>query len=446
MDVMDTSANRRIPVLMEMVAALSRATDAKEVLQEFAAGFLKLYGPRGYVSLSTRGLEPGEYKITRLITDDLGDKLAEADPWKKWSTLSVHRGGFLGQIIRTAYPQAISNLNIRNDPVVGDALARYCSVMAIPLFDNGEPLNWAITFKEDPAGYTVEELEESVLRSNLGGTMVKSAIMTKQLREAHQAIRHEVEQIARIQRALLPASLPKIPGLDIGVHYETFDQAGGDMYALRPLRPATSATLIGDECCDPSGPWGVLIADVSGHGPAAAVVMAMMQAIFDAYPREPEGPAEVLEHANRHLFAKRIEHQFVTALFAIYDPDTRRLTYARAGHNPPVWMRPAPGGRWDMAHLDRVGGVPLGILEDVAYEETTITLDSGQTILFYTDGITEAMSPEGHMFGTEGIENSLTECTGEPECAINHITSTLKHHEENVRPTDDQTIVVMRVT
>jgi sigma-B regulation protein RsbU (phosphoserine phosphatase) len=446
MTVMNTSDSRRLPVLMEMVAALSRAGDAREVLHEFAVGFEKLYGPRGYVSLSTRGLEPGEYKITRLITDDVANKLGEADPWKAGSQLPVHRGGFFGHVIRTAYPQVVRNLNVTNDPVVGDALAKYGSMMAVPLYDDGEPLNWAITFLEDAQGFTMEELEESVLRSNLGGTMVKNAIMTKELREAHRAIRHEVEQIARIQRALLPAVVPEIQGLNIGVHYEVFDQAGGDMYALRPLRPIKARSLIEDDCCDPCGPWGILVADVSGHGPAAAVLMAMMRAIFDAYPREPEGPAEVLEHANRHLFAKRIENRFVTALFAIYDPETRRLTYARAGHNPPVWMRPARGEGWDMACLDAVGGVPLGIADDVSYEESTIELNPGQTIVFYTDGITEALSPQGKMFGVEGIEHSLTECTGNPECAIEHITSTLKHHEQNVRPTDDQTLVVMKVT
>jgi sigma-B regulation protein RsbU (phosphoserine phosphatase) len=444
MDVVDTSGSQRLPVLMEMVAALSRATDAKEVLHEFAVGFRKLYGPRGYVSLSTRGLKPGEYKITRLITDDIVHKLGEADPWNAWSRLPVHRGGFFGQVIRTAYPQVVHHLNVRNDPAVGDALAKYGSMMAIPLYDNGEPLNWAITFREATEGFTMEELEESVLRSNLGGAMVKNAVITRQLRDAHAAIRHEVEQIAGIQRALLPASVPEIPGLGIGVHYETFDQAGGDMYALRPLRPIKGGSMIEDDCCDPCGPWGVLIADVSGHGPAAAVVMAMMRAIFDAYPREPEGPAEVLEHANRHLFAKRIEHRFVTALFAVYDPDTRRLTYARAGHNPPVWMRPAGQGGWDMARLDDIGGLPLGIEEDVRYEQATISLDPGQTLVLYTDGVTEALSPAGRMFGVEGIEHSLTECTGEPQCAIEHITSTLKHHEENVRPSDDQTLVVMR--
>jgi len=93
MTVMDTSDSRRLPVLMEMVAALSRAADAREVLHEFAVGFEKLYGPRGYVSLSTRGLEPGEYKITRLITDDVVHKLGEADPWRAASPEGQQRPG-----------------------------------------------------------------------------------------------------------------------------------------------------------------------------------------------------------------------------------------------------------------------------------------------------------------------------------------------------------------
>ena len=442
----DTSGNPRIPILMEMVAALSRATGPNEVLRGFAEGFLRLYGPRGYVSLSTRGLAPGEYKITRLLTGDFVNEMTRTDPWKQWSQLPVHRGGFFGQIIRTAYPQIVNHLDIRNDPVVGDALTEYGSLLAIPLFDEGEPLNWAISLRQEPEGYTVEELEESILRSNLGGWAVKNAVITRQLREAHAEIRREVDQIAKIQRALLPASIPDIPGLDIDVNYEMFDQAGGDMYALRPLRPLKAGVLIGEGCCDPQGPWAILVGDVSGHGPAAAVVMAMMQSIIEAYPREPEGPAEVLEHANRHLCSKRIESRFVTAFLAIYDPVSRRFTYARAGHNPPVLMKPATAGSgWTMDRLDANGNIPLGITGDVTYDETTITLESGQTLVLYTDGITESMSPEGGMFGVEGIEASLTECTGYPQCAIGHITTTLKEHEAGIRPSDDQTIVVMRV-
>ncbi len=447
LDALDLSHSRRVPILMEMVEGLSRASDPREVLRQFADGFLKLWGPRGYVSLSTRGLEPGEYKITRLVTTNLADEFANADPWRDWARLPAHRGGIFGRIVRHGGPVALRNLDLRDDPVVGSVLAQYRSLMAIPLFDDGRPFNWSITLREDARGFGVEEVEESILRSNLGGAAVRNALITKQLREAHEEIRREIDQIARIQRALLP-EIPRIPGLEIGVTYETFDQAGGDMYALRPLRPV-SGTLDGrgfGDACDPAGPWGILVADVSGHGPAAAVVMAMVRAIMDAYPREPRGPAEVLEHANRHLCAKRIQQRFVTAFMAVYDPDTRRFTYSRAGHNPPVWMRPGSGDGWDMARLGEVGGLPLGIEDDTAYEEATVQLEPNQTIVLYTDGITEALSPTGAMFGVEGIERSLTECSGSPSCAIDHIGSTLRAHESGVRPTDDQTLVILQVT
>ena len=102
-----------------------------------------------------------------------------------------------------------------------------------------------------------------------------------------------------------------------------------------------------------------------------------------------------------------------------------------------------PDDGWQMSRLDSVGGVPLGIIDDVPYETASIDLTPGQTLVLYTDGITEARCPEGHMFGIEGIERSLTTCTGEPDCVIHHITDALKDHERTVRPDDDQTIVVM---
>jgi len=95
--------------------------------------------------------------------------------------------------------------------------------------------------------------------------------------------------------------------------------------------------------------------------------------------------------------------------------------------------------------LDAVGEVPLGIVEDVRYSESSVTLHPGQTLILYTDGITEAKRPGGEMFGVEGIERSLIHCSGAPECAISHISDALKGHQMEVRPNDDQTVVVMQV-
>jgi len=434
----DTSRSTRLPILMEMVGALSRAAQPGDVLRAFTDGYSKLHGPRGYISLSTRGLKPGEYKITRLVHADEADGIHDADPWRDWNLLPIHRGGFLGEIIRQAYPQIVRHLYLRDDPVLGDALKDYGSLMAIPLFDNGEPLNWAITLRRDPESFAIEEMEESILRSNLGGAMVKNTMITRQLRQANETIRREVQQIAAIQRALLPKTVPDIPGLSIAVSYETYDQAGGDYYDFLPLRWDHERGR-----ADANGPWGLLIADAAGHGPAAAVLMAMLHAILHAYPKQPESPAEVLNHANGHLCRKGIENSYVTAFFAIHDPPTRRLTYARAGHPPPLVKSPGPGG--SARRLDAVGNVPLGVLPTTTYEDAAITLEPRQTVVLYTDGITEAMSPEREIFGVRGVEAALECCEGLPGCVHECLKKALRKHEAGVRPSDDQTLLALRV-
>ncbi len=438
-EVLDTSANPRVPIVMEMVRALSRATDQHEVLREFSAGLRKLEGPRGYISLSTRGLAPGAYRITRLLVGEFDD-IDEGDPWRDADRIPIHDEGFLADVIRTEEPRIIHNFFLRGDPVVGDRLSGYGSVMAIPLFDDGRALNWAILLKREADGYSEQDLEDAILRANLVGTSVRNVIAARQLRKANERAHREVEQIARIQRALLPERLPDIPGVSLGVSFETFDRAGGDLYDVMPLRFP--------EGCpgkhDPNGPWELLIADAAGHGPAAATIVAMLNAILHASPDENRDPAALLTFANDHLCRKRLEGTFVTAVLARYDPPSRRLTYARAGHNPLLLMTRHEEGI-EMRRLDEVGGVPLGVVAGGEYEQHTVQLRPGQTVVFYTDGITEAMDPDGGMFEVAGIERSLAECSGDPQCVIDHVTGALQTHEGGRRPADDQTLLVMRV-
>ncbi|MCP3905604.1 MAG: serine/threonine-protein phosphatase [Planctomycetes bacterium] len=439
MSCVQTSGNPRIPILMEMVGALSRARTPQEVLKEYSAGVAQLEKPGGYMSLSTRGLPPGHYRITRLLTDGL-TSITAADPWHHGHEMPVHQGGFIGEIIRQAYPEILHNVFLRNDPVVGDALSEYGSIMAIPLFDDGEPLNWAVMLRREPEGFTVEDLEDSILKANLVGTGVRNVLVAQQLREAHDKIRREMEKIARIQRALLPPRMPQITGVSLGASFEMFDTAGGDLYDFTPLH-----RLEPSQDPDPNGPWWVYIADAAGHGPAAATVVAMLNAILAASPEElTHRPSDMLTFANRHLYDKRLDGTFVTALLARFDPATRMLQYARAGHNPALLMGRGGGGM-EIRRLDEVGGVPLGVLGEVDYEETSVTLEPGQTFVLYTDGITEAMAPDGRQFELEGIERSLTECSGHPDCVISHVTGALLEHEAGRRPSDDQTLLVMRV-
>jgi sigma-B regulation protein RsbU (phosphoserine phosphatase) len=448
MRILDFPDNKRLPVLLDLVSDLSKANDPSEVLRAFGIGWSKLAGSSGYISLSCRGLEPGEYRITRML--ELGD--IEANPgdalWQPSGEKPIRTGGLLGEIVSRGRPLIVQDLDIKDDPVLGDAIADCRSLTATPLFDNGKVLNWAISLSSDPAVHTEKVLEDVLLRSNLVGGTVRHVQTAKKLREVHQRIKDEVEKIANIQRALLPEKLPDIPGVSIAATYQTYDQAGGDIYTFHPL-----GTGLGHTANKPDGRWAIFIGDVSGHGPAAAVVMAMVESMLSSYPMTPDTTGQVLDYLNKHLCAKRIYSTFVTAFHALYDPATRTLTYSRAGHPPALLRKPrsddagASSGAADidMVELDVVGGLPLGIMAEESYEDATIVLEPGQTLTLYTDGITETRAPGGEFFGTEGIISALKVCSGEADCAVDTIMEHVRKHEAGGRPEDDQTIVVMRV-
>src|SRR5258706_12987619 len=175
-------------------------------------------------------------------------------------------------------------LDLSDDRVLGGVLGGNRSLAAVPVLDPKMPINWIVLLHPDPGHFGVQELEQHILRANLMGAVSKGLWVSQQLEAANQQIAREIEQIARIQRTLLPAQLPQIPGLAIAAYYETFDRAGGDLYDF--------ARLEGDPTTRDDDRWAILIADASGHGPAAATVCAIVHAILHAYPKEPSNPAE----------------------------------------------------------------------------------------------------------------------------------------------------------
>ncbi|MEM1444804.1 MAG: SpoIIE family protein phosphatase [Planctomycetota bacterium] len=434
--------------MMEMLRRVSLAQDPQQVLGEFAEVLRKMYGTTGYLSLSTRDLPPGHYRITRQHLDGLADaetseRMANADPWSKVDEMPLYHGGFLGQIVEAGRPQFFDDLDVTDDPVLGDAMKGFHSLLAVPLFDEGEAKNWSLQLKHERGGFNESDLERSLMRSNLIGGTVRLVQTAKQLREAKAKIDREVQRIGDIQRALLPDKLPEIHGATIAASYETYDTAGGDYYDVHPL--GVDGLYKGEH----DGRWGMIVADVSGHGPAAAVVTAMIQSTLSCLPVDEQDSAGVLNFLNRHLCAKRIEQTFVTAFVIGYDPEDGRLWYARAGHPPAMVRRNHADSTGDDAievfELDEVGGLPLGILEDAEYENAEIHLQEGDTLVMFSDGIVEARSPGGSFFGEEGIRKALRTCSGEADCFIDTLNAHLDRFQAGGRPQDDQTALAMRV-
>ena len=292
---------------------------------------------------------------------------------------------------------------------------------------------------ERPDAFDGGLLEDLVVWENLIEAMLQNIKTTEELRQAVDYNRKQVERMATIQRALLPAAPTDVPGLEIDVSYETFDHAGGDMYSIQKLGSDARGEGVEDQL------WSILVGDVSGHGPAAAVVMAIVDSLLGSCPREIRGPARVLGYLNEKLCEKRIEGSFVTAVMGVFDARTRRFTYGCAGHPPVLWQRPLGEDRVLVKRLDGVGGIPLGVLRDATYEEETVDLSIGDTLVLYTDGITESRAPDGTFFGVEGLQGAMQDCKGDVFCVVESVMRILKKHESGGRPQDDQTLLALQV-
>jgi len=419
-----------------MVSALTRASSPREALDIYVDGLKEAYRPYALCVLDVRGLEPGAYRIERLINAAGEDRVPGRIAGQKPTPVS--HGGALGDLIAVPDTRIVRGLHLDDDPVIGGRLRDARSAMLAPRTDGDRICGWSIVFSADEAAFSASRLDELVIRSSLLGAAMANLQVGEQLQQANRWIQSEIDRIARIQLAMLPEPMPQIPRLSIAASYQTYDRAGGDYYDMLPIDPEP-----GRSQQDPLDPWCIVIADASGHGPAGAVVVAMLHAILHSYPSRTADPSEVLGHVNRHLYAKRVEASFVTAVLGFFHPRDLTFTYARAGHCPPILKGPTPED--PLVRLNAVGGLPLCVNESFQYEKATIQLRVGQTLVLFTDGITDAVDPARRHFGESGIERALARCGGEPECVVQSVHHALRAHEAGQRPTDDQTIVALQV-
>lgn len=428
MPPVDLSGNSRIPQIVEMLEVMSRIRDPLEMQREYATRIRRIQTSAGYVALSVRNLPAGFYRITR-VTLDSATPTVWQDNWKLGHTLPLYTGGFLGEVISNPAPKVFHHLGIKDDPVLGDLLQDLGSAMAIPLYDTGLVQNWGVIFRHDALGFTPLELEDQLMRGNIIGGMVKNLVNARRIESLNEQLNHQMQQVAAIQRSLIPQSLPNIPGVSLAASYVTSNQAGGDYYDFFDMG---------------RGQWGVVVADVSGHGAGAATVMAMLQTILHDYQDRDKGPGAMLAHANRQLSRKNLDASFVTAYMGVLDESRRTLTFANAGHMNPAVRSPSGQVRELSAH----GGVPLAVLPDADYLSESARLNPGETLVLYTDGITEAFSPppENQMFGTPRLLRSLSEAPPDPASVIDSIHARLHTHTQSFERADDQTIVAMQLT
>jgi sigma-B regulation protein RsbU (phosphoserine phosphatase) len=414
---------KRLEFIVATMKEMSLQTDPQAMVKAYAGRMRELLPTDRMVALGRRGLQHPQYRITR---SSLWKE--EINPWKEPDKLPVFSGGLLARLIYDGAPAVIHELSAEDTDPAAEYLRGMSSLIATPFFEKGVAMNMVLLMRKEPRAFAVEDLPEWVWVTSLFGRATYTLVLAKELQKAYEAVDHEMKVIADIQRSLLPAELPKIPRLDLAAHYQTSRRAGGDYYDFFPL---------------PDGKWGILIADVSGHGTPAAVMMAITQSIAHSHPGPPIPPDRMLRHVNQRLAARYSGNgTFVTAFYGIFDPKTLALSYACAGHNPPRIKRCEDGS---IRSIDGAADLPLGISNDSNYEEETVGLRPGDQLIFYTDGITEAQNPAGEMFGVDRLDRVLHGCRAGADEIITALLKSVDEFTAGRPADDDRTILVGKV-
>ena len=241
-----------------------------------------------------------------------------------------------------------------------------------------------------------------------------------------ERMEQEIKLARQSQQTFLPNELPLFTGWDLYADWEPAREVGGDFYDMIELD---------------RDHLGLVIADVSDKGMPAALYMTVTRTLIRAYAQSDRSPAGVLEKVNELLIPDTQNGMFVTAIYAILSRKTGKLTYSIAGHNPPVILNASEG----RAALLLKGGIALGVLEDIQLEDREITLNPGDTILFYTDGITEAFNEKGEAFGDETLlENLEPLLHQDAKSLLDSLLNILTDFRGNAPVSDDATLLCVR--
>ena len=424
-----TALNSRAPlaVSVELMRELSRYADPDELHQVFSKRMNQLYPTARQLTVSRRGLDRPQFCVQRF---NLWKHAV--NPHRQPEKLPVYSGGLIGEMIFEDQPRVIDELELHPDDPASEFFEGQRSLLAIPIFDGGSALTMVIVAREAPSAFAREQIPELVWLSNLFARATQSLVLSQQLQEANDAAEYELRTIAELQQSLLPVDVPTVPGLDVAVHYRTANRAGGDYYDFFPL---------------PDGRLGVLLADVSGHGSPAAVLMSITHSLTHARPDVPEHPGEFLAYLNYHL-AKRYTlttGTFVTAVYAVFDPHAGTVTYANAGHDP-LRARLAPSAQF--AALDQIRRLPLGVTHRTPgpYPEQTVEVRPGDAVTIFTDGITDATNRAGEAYGVDRLDDALASSGGDANRSVASFVTNMDDFLGSSAAEDDRTLVLVRFT
>jgi serine phosphatase RsbU (regulator of sigma subunit)/signal transduction protein with GAF and PtsI domain len=411
--------------LLQVAGAVSRSTDLRDTLAAVVRITPMLVGV-GTIAILVRdeasgafrpgahyGLEPdGEEAFSSLV-------VAEEDPLVR----RLRKGDIFVSLDDLEQPSAALEI-VNND-----------SALALPLVSKGEILGLMIV----ESGHTSQRFSQRWMNilSGIAGQAAIAIENNRLLQEAaeQERMRQELEVAQRIQTSFLPESCPDVPGWELAALWRSARQVGGDFYDFVPLPPTR------DRDAGDVGRMGVVIADVADKGVPAALFMALSRTLVRTMAIDGRPPDNAIARANQLIMADARAGLFVTLFYVVLHHGSGTITYVNAGHVPPLWVQAAAGRVEEL----RVPGMALGVLEHADFEQHQTRLEVGDTLVLYTDGVTDASNEHQEMFGRQQLAETALRFRHEPtQGLLRKIDEAVAQHVGDTAQTDDFTLVIAR--
>ena len=331
--------------------------------------------------------------------------------------------GLVGYAAETK--QAVVIPDVTKDPRYIEANPETRSELVVPLIYKDKVIG-VLDLEHTRSGFFTEDHKRTVttLAAQIA-IAIENARLYEQVARQERRLERDLALARELQMRLLPHARPKLGNLDVAAKFVPARAIGGDLYDFIPYSMSR---------------LGIVIGDVSGKGAPAAIYAALVSGILRSHaPIEPM-PAEMLSAVNLSLAERRIEAQFVSIIYAVWDDESRTLTVANSGLPRPIYVH---GGKNEVVE---VTGLPLGLFDEADYDEFKFRMKPGDMFVFFSDGMLDARSRTGEMFGRRRVEEIVASCAAKSaDCVVDSLFNAVAEHSAGVETFDDQTVVAIKV-
>jgi sigma-B regulation protein RsbU (phosphoserine phosphatase) len=331
--------------------------------------------------------------------------------------------GLVGYAAETK--QAVLVPDVTKDPRYIEANPEARSELVVPLIYKDKVIG-VLDLEHTRRGFFTDDHKRTMttLAAQIA-IAIENARLYEEIARQERRLERDLALARELQVRLLPQARPKLGHLDVAAKFVPARAIGGDLYDFIPYSMSR---------------LGIVIGDVSGKGAPAAIYAALVSGILRSHaPIEPM-PAEMLSAVNLSLAERRIEAQFVSLIYAVWDDEHRTLSVANSGLPQPIYVH---GGQNEVIEAT---GLPLGLFDEADYDEFKFRMKPGDMFVFFSDGMLDARNRAGEMFGRHRVEETVANCAAQSaDCVVDSLFKAVAEHSAGVETFDDQTVVAIKV-